>query len=215
MAAYYWLKMHRYTGLRRLYRRYGSLSKSTGVNIWDAVILYEIIRRDKPRRILEFGTGASTAYMALALRENEDTSPTQSGVIVSVESEREFLEHQKDIFPEELKRFVDFVYGPVTRKDFGDQIGFAYENVPLGVYDLVWVDGPALNDAVRFSGDVVDILPSCSPNVRVLFDGRDETAQAVMKLIGPGYVMKRYPHVHMTEIRAKGMKTENLRSPIR
>lgn len=204
MAAYYWLKMQRYTELRRLYGRYRAYSRSTGVNIWDAVILYETIRRDKPRRILEFGTGASTAYMALALRQNEMASVNEGGVIVSVESEAEFLDHQKEIFPEDLRRYVEFIYGPVKRKDYEGQTGFVYENVPHGCYDLIWVDGPALNQTIRFSGDVIDLIGSCSQRVRVLFDGRNETADTVIRLIGSGYVMKRYPHVHMSEIRAKG-----------
>jgi len=169
------------------------------------VILYESIRRDKPHHVLEFGTGASTAYMALALLENETRAGNKGGMLVSVESEKEFLEHQKEIFPEELKRFVDFVYGPVTTRDFKGRPGFVYKNVPSRPYDLIWVDGPALNETVRFSGDVVDLLPACSPKVRVLFDGRDETAQAVINLIGSAYVMKKYPHLHMTEIKMKGV----------
>jgi predicted O-methyltransferase YrrM len=200
VAIYYWKRMRRYPALVDVYRRYRRLSKSTGVNIWDCVILYEVVRREKPHHILEFGTGASTAYMALALSENYEENHDDGGVLLSIESDRFFLEHQKEIFPKELGRFVDFVYGPVRTMDFEGKKGFVHENVPRRPYDLIWVDGPALTDSIRFSADVVELLSSCSANVKVLFDGRDETAQFVYKMIGPNHYLRKYSHLHMNEI---------------
>jgi hypothetical protein len=205
VAIYYWIRMHRYPALLRLYRRYRRVSKSTGVNVWDCVILYEAVRKEKPRHILEFGTGASTAYMGLALWENYEQNRNCGGMLVSIESEKLFLDHQKEIFPKELHRFVDFVYGPVKTKDFNGQKGFVYENIPKRRYDLIWVDGPALTESIRFSADVVGLLPSCPRSVRVLFDGRDETAEFVSRMIREKYEekyeMRKYWHLHMSEIK--------------
>jgi hypothetical protein len=57
-----------------------------------------------------------------------------------------------------------------------------------------------LTDSIRFSADVVELLSSCSANVKVLFDGRDETAQFVYKMIGPNHYLRKYSHLHMNEI---------------
>ena len=203
VAAYYWIRMHKYPSLLSLHRQFKRISNSTGVSIGDAVILYEAVRKDKPKHILEFGTGASTAYMALALMENEKENKRCVGTVVSVESEESFFTHQQRIFPKELQPYVDFVFSPVKRQEFDGQIGFVYESVPRHPYDLVWVDGPALTDSIRFSGDVIQLLPSCSRRVRVLFDGRDVTAETVFKCAGENFVLKKYPLLHMSEMVAK------------
>jgi Methyltransferase domain len=203
MGVYYWFRMHRYPSLLLLYRWFKKVSKSTGVNIWDAVILYELVRENKPKYILEFGTGASTAYMALALKDNEKEKYGSGGTIVSIESEKSFFDHQQQIFPGELRSYVEFVHSPVGTKEFDGELGFVYGDVPVRPYDLIWVDGPALTDSVPFSGDVVEVLPICPRQVRVLFDGRDLTAQRTLKMIGDKFLLKKYPFLHMSEIVAR------------
>ena len=200
VAIYYWMRIHKYPALLQMYRRYKRGSKSTGVSIWDSVILYEAVRKGKPRHVLEFGTGASTAFIALALMDNYRENHKNIGLLVSIESEQFYLDHQKKIFPEELKHVVEFVYGRVKEKDFNGRKGFIHANVPRRLYDLIWVDGPALTESIRFSADVVDLLPDCSPTVRVLFDGRDETAEFVYNRVRENYIMRKYPFLHMSEI---------------
>jgi hypothetical protein len=199
-AVYYSFRIRKFPELRDMYDYYRTTSKTTGVSICDAVVLYETVRKLKPRNVLEFGTGASTAFMALGLKHNYADEQNLKGMLCSLESEKEYMNHQLDIYPAELREFTEFIYSPVGKKVYGGDTGFFYETVPERPYDLIWVDGPALTEDVRFSGDVIDIIHYCPDRVKILFDGRDLTAKKVISMIGNEYAHRHYPVLHMNEI---------------
>lgn len=197
----YLRRLERHPALAQIYQYYRRVSPSTGVQVWDAVMLYEAVRRYRPRHVLEFGTGASTAFLALALQENHVEDASLRGQLVSLESEPYYLASQLEIFPNQLRGFVDFIGTPLITRAYDGETGFAYRDVPRRPYEMIWVDGPALTPEVRFSGDVIDILPHCAPHVRAFFDGRDETARKVHGLVGGGWQLEHFPFLHMWELR--------------
>lgn len=56
--------------LWKLLQAYIEKSSSTGCSFSDYLVLYNWVRRHKPKEILECGTGMSTVVLAHALKEN-------------------------------------------------------------------------------------------------------------------------------------------------
>jgi predicted O-methyltransferase YrrM len=118
----------------------------------DGALLYSIIRKYRPARIIEIGAGASTLLSALALKANGG-----SGRLTSIEP-----------YPQSYLRELDNPkYELITKK---------VEQVPLSLFeelknnDILFIDS---SHVIRIGGDVVyeilEILPRLKPGVIIHF----------------------------------------------
>jgi predicted O-methyltransferase YrrM len=118
----------------------------------DGALLYSIIRKFRPARIIEIGAGASTLLSALALKANGG-----SGRLTSIEP-----------YPESyLRELADPKYELLDKK---------VEQVPLSLFedlktnDILFIDS---SHVVRIGGDVIyeilEILPRLKPGVLIHF----------------------------------------------
>jgi len=118
----------------------------------DGALLYCIIRKFRPARIIEIGAGASTLLSALALKANGG-----SGHLTSIEP-----------YPQSyLRELADPKYELIDKK---------VEQVPLSLFealkpnDILFIDS---SHVVRIGGDVIhevlEILPRLNPGVIIHF----------------------------------------------
>ena len=175
--------------LNALKKHYKSHSTSTGVSAADVKFIYNRIIERKYKSIIEFGSGHTTGFIALALKhlwENSSEKPK----FVTYESQAQYFENAKKCLPEELHEWVDFKLSPRVRKNFGILHGVAYEEVSHGPFDLAFVDGPPekLDNLKLFSLDILNVLEAQDLPIDVLVDSRMRTMMALKLALRPGTV---------------------------
>ncbi len=137
----------------------------------EAVFLFHLIRRQRPRLIMELGSGSSTVLFAAALRANG------SGRIISIEHDAAHVKHTAALLEQaELSDRVQLVAAPLTDLalngrtfqwyDLGSHLKTLGEKV-----DLLFVDGPPgkVQSLSRFPA-LPMLLPHLSPRAIVVVD---------------------------------------------
>ena len=97
--------------------QYIRLSSSTGCGFTDYWTLYKYVKKNKPREILECGTGVSTLVLAFALMEL-DRQGYPAGKITSMESHGEYLRMSKNLLPDYLEKYVEFCLSETEETSF-------------------------------------------------------------------------------------------------
>jgi predicted O-methyltransferase YrrM len=123
---------------------------NSGFGPLDASILYGMIRKTKPSRIIEIGSGMSTVVMLSAIKDNSlETSLTCIEPFLP-----EYLNHRR----QELKCIIE--------SDLQEVPLSAFDQLESG--DLLFIDS---THVVKFNSDVVyellDILPRLRPGVLI------------------------------------------------
>lgn len=166
-------------------------SKSTGCGYTDYWALYSYVKKNKPKEILECGTGVSTLVLATALMELEEQGHAP-GRITSMESHWEYLQMSKDLLPDHLTQYVDFCFSGVQDMVFSIFRGVRYSDIPKRPYDFCFVDGPdyksATDGAVTFDADFIGILATSSSSVAAIIDKRVSTVFVLQQLLGTSRV---------------------------
>ena len=128
-----------------------------GMGAVDAELLYRTVRRAKPRRVIEIGSGTSTAYLAAALEANAaEADGGDAGELVCVEP---FRHQQLEAITESIPhRVIRELAQDVSLDEFR----------ALGDGDIVFIDS---THVVRLDSDVVylvlEVLPVLAPGVLV------------------------------------------------
>lgn len=139
--------------------------------------LNQLLERFRPVRILELGSGSSTAIFAPFVKQGKERHLT------SVDESGKWLANARSLagIDTDDTRFTWLESQPRARQDAsGLRIGYG---IPSAPYDLVFVDGPSLKldgiqrkDAVN--DDVFALLGAHPPHV-VVVDARYATVQAI------------------------------------
>ena len=137
---------------------------SMGCEYSDYLLLYEFVRKHKPSKILELGSGKSTAAFAYALKQNKNSHGV-SGIVTTIEEQVEFYNQAQNSIPTDLNEYVNFIYSPRETSMFGSHVGYYYKEIPSESYDLVYIDGPTLKkDPVTgrkpFNADLIRLISS-------------------------------------------------------
>jgi predicted O-methyltransferase YrrM len=134
---------------RSIYTRKG------GFGMFDGALLYGMIRKHKPKRILEVGCGQSTLLSRIALRRNREENPEQAGKLTSIDPyPRDYLSNIEDKYTEMVKSKVE-------------ELPFStFEALEAG--DILFIDS---SHTVHIGGDTVfeilEILPRLQVGVLV------------------------------------------------
>ena len=135
------------TADRSVYARKG------GFGFFDGAMLYGMIRKHKPKQVLEIGCGQSTLLSKLALRKNREEASENAGVLTSIDPyPRDYLADCGDDYTKLVKTRV--------------------EDTPLSTFealeanDILFIDS---SHTVRIGGDTVfeilEVLPRLQPGV--------------------------------------------------
>jgi hypothetical protein len=165
---------------------YMKKTKSTGVSWSDFWELYNAIRSQKPKEILECGPGASTMVMAFALMENEKEG--YPGKITAMEEIQEYLDMSVELLPEFLKKYVVFQLSPRVDDTYEIFRGVRYRDVPRADYDFIFVDGPHHRshngDAFCFDFDFIHLLRNSTIPIAGIVDYRLSSSYVLQTLLG-------------------------------
>lgn len=157
-----------------------------GANYPDLWFLYDLVRKTKPRTILEFGGGCSTVVMGYALRDNEREGGGP-GKLFSVDADEEWAAVTASTVPDELKSNIDVIASGLRVVTVAGTAGYEHEVVPGIVPDLVYLDGPALTREVGVAVDVVNMEHKLRPGFRLVVDGRTENVGFLRRVLQRKY----------------------------
>ena len=139
----------------------------------DLLNLYEIVRRRKPKVIIEFGSGCSTLTLGRALFDNAQESPQDAGGIVySIETSRFFANQTRRLVPTNLSQYIQVCISDTRIVDHDGTKVIIHNDIPDVSPDLVYLDGPNLPTDCNIGADAVVLEESASPDYAILVDGR-------------------------------------------
>jgi hypothetical protein len=180
-------KLKRNQILYQTLTKYLNESKSTGCNYYDYWYLYNFVRQNKPKEILECGTGASTLAMAHALKENEQDGQS-GGRITSMEDVEFWYQHAQELIPNELKPYIDMICSPKVEYCHSIFRGVGYEEIPGRDYQFIFIDGPETttpsDQFATFDFDLINIVKKANQPVYAVVDKRVTTCYVFQKVFG-------------------------------
>lgn len=97
--------------------------------------LHKLIKKRRPKIVLEFGCGNSTLAMAEALK-------SKTRLIYAVETSQEWADLTKEALPEHLKARVIFSVTPARITMHEGQLCHKFESLPDIVPNFIYLDGP-------------------------------------------------------------------------
>lgn len=146
----------------------------------DLLFLYDLVRKQKPSLVYEFGSGCSTVIIAQALRDNASATGSK-GKIVSLEADERWADVTDKSFPAYLREHCEILFTPLRVQRFGEDSLYIHEACPKDVPDMVYVDGPALFDPVVGAGDVLLFEEKLRPGFTMIVDGRPKNVAAILR----------------------------------
>ena len=179
----------------------GQLQTPFPPDLNDLARLHQIIRKRKSFTVLEFGLGLSTIVIADALAKNKCDFLSLEKVpeirnrfmfqMVSVDSDKTWIEHTKDKFPDHLIQLVKFHFSTVSIGTFNDRICHYYDSLPNIIPDFIYLDGPNPKDVkgdisgmnfqcderTVMAADILRMESTLLPGTFVLIDGRTNNAR--------------------------------------
>lgn len=179
-----------------LLKAYIEKSPSTGCSFSDYFVLYNYVRKHKPKEILECGTGMSTIVLASALKENYQDGGVK-GRVASMEENAEYYEKAVSLFPDSLKDYAEIFLSPAIEDTRDFFRGVRYKDIPQRQYDFVFVDGPDLlinpkNPELAFDYDIVRVIANSDTPVAGFVDTRTSTCFIYSLIFGDKF---RYDYV--------------------
>ncbi len=132
----------------------------------DLWFLYRLIRTRRPKTVLEFGSGCSTAVIANALQHNS------SGHLYSLEVDPVWAQWTRRCLAPSLMPWVDLQVSRLTRTTYRNIAVFRHLDIPAISPDIVYLDSPPLTADCRVAVDPVDLELRLKPGSTLIVDGR-------------------------------------------
>tara|TARA_Y100000310_G_scaffold342558_1_gene446304 strand:+ start:367 stop:1134 length:768 start_codon:yes stop_codon:yes gene_type:complete len=158
--------------------------------------LFKRIIQIQPKLIVEYGSGASTVFIAEILRYIENTKQ-KAGKIISFEQSEKYYDLVQANFPDELREYVEINLVPVQYKRYGNYRGLSYkiDKYPSSV-DLAYIDGPTMTrgdqNKLKFwiMSDIIELINNGCDLKFSLTDKRFTNYLTYKELIGDKYYIK-------------------------
>lgn len=173
---------------------YLAKSGSTGCDTSDYFCLYNYIRKQKPKEIIEFGTGVSTVVIAHALLENYEETGVR-GRVTSMENIPKYHEMAKDLFPPKYNDYAEILLSESMVQYHEMFRGIGYSNIPSRPYDFAFIDGPdyvTSDGGVTFNFDFINIVKNSDKPITAFIDRRFTTCYVLSQIFGEKYVTFDY-----------------------
>ncbi|WP_421855062.1 class I SAM-dependent methyltransferase [Oricola sp.] len=166
---------------------YWANSNTIPASMSDYWVLYDFVRRNKPKQILEFGTGQSTVVMSRALMENEQETG-ERGHITSMEESRDWAAMAAAAMPEHLRPYHEIIQSDKRDGFYKMFRGVCYTSIPERDYDFVFSDGPERHSPVNndklFDLDLIFIVQRTEKPITAIVDNHYLTFYVFQKVFG-------------------------------
>lgn len=131
----------------------------------DLFYLYCHVRRHRPRQVLEFGSGLSTAVIAAALALNGE------GRLISVEHSKKWADSTTKCLPPELLARAEVVHRQAIPVDCLGSPTYCFEAPPIDTADMIYIDGQADAKSLYHGAENIEYL-SLPPGAYIFIDSR-------------------------------------------
>jgi SAM-dependent methyltransferase len=194
-------------------------------NPLDLAFLHRIVRRKRPRAIVELGCGNSTIAFAHALAANyKDAlerlgSDAVAGCVYAVDTSPHWIANTQRKLRPELQGFAHFQQSEAEVRLLGGDLCHLFRELPNLCPDLIFVDGPQSNDVagtchgLGFITEARSIRPqvtadpllyesSLSKGALILVDGRKSNTLFLRRALKRRYRFKwnASPGLHRFEL---------------
>lgn len=159
--------------LRKYSHLYESRPKDAIPPAWHKLWnLYWRIRKERPLKVIEFGSGCSTIIMAQALYENG------IGHLYTYEESEKWKKATESSLPKHVNN-VSVYHSPIREVEYDGIPGFRYTG-DIGEADFVYLDGPVLRPDRKFA---VDILYMKKKPKYIVVDSRKSNCDFLKKYL--------------------------------
>jgi hypothetical protein len=138
----------------------------------DLMFMYDLVTRNRISRVLEFGSGCSTAVLAEALRRNRASGRCGSVALLSVETDARWADATQQLLSGELASICSLQTADLSVSRDYDEPAYLHDGLPPFEPELIYVDGPPLNDSIRVAADALLYEKGLKPGALILVDGR-------------------------------------------
>ncbi len=180
LCVIYALRLSKYPELKRLLDAFAS-TESAAIDLADAIAIYEVILRRRPKYLLELGTGTSSVVIALAINRLQKEDATYTPTFITIEENEQWLNYHEQHFPIELRPLAQIICRPVVGKVIGNEKVACYAEIPIYPYEFIHIDGPLKLLGAKVSSDLLDIEPHLANCCYAIFDGRHDSARFAMR----------------------------------
>lgn len=204
----------------------------------DAQRLYNLVKKLKPKKVLDLGTGigCSASIIALALKDsgavaNGDLMKDYVAEIDSVEQFHKCWNIAKEIIPLDLQEYMSLsVCKPMIIEHQGipHQKFSIFSELPMDDYDLVVIDGPgpwvSKHDGIETlikqpNGDIILLLPRLKEGALIYLDERKDCEQLLMRYYREYLTVlnntKDYTLFMRSDVPFTGVKSDRFREDMR
>ena len=159
------------------------------------VLLYQLVRDERPRRVLECGSGVSTLVLAYALRDIDGAS------LITLEHDSRHLANTREsLHRHGLSDLVELRLAPLVTVETSTSGERWYDpqRLPSGPIDLTFVDGPPSNRGKATRAPALQLVADrLAPDATIVVDdylrpGDRETVTAWMER-EPRFALETYP----------------------
>lgn len=161
----------------------------------DLWYLYRVVRRLKPRVVVEFGSGCSTLVMAWAMLDTYYADPMAAadpGILYSVETDRRWLDVTQDMLPPAMQRVVSLKHSEIEIIEMpGGEKAWRHSTKPMASMDFLYLDGPPLSPQVNASTDPIEMEACFRPGFAMLVDDRRPTVALLRDHLSRPYHVQR------------------------
>lgn len=159
----------------------------------DLLFLFNMVRRKRPKCILEFGSGCSTRAMAEGLKKNMLAGDTGARLI-SIEQDPRWAEATKSYLGNDFP-MVEILHRPAVGIQYEGRPAWRFEDVPPLKADMVYLDGPVLVPGRDVAVDILELESELSDTCTIIVDGRWENVTFLTHhLAHPHTVKRRFLH---------------------
>ena len=162
-------------GLTRMYEKLHPVAYRPD---WvDLLNIYNLVRRRKPKVIVEFGSGCSTIMFAKALADNH-AAGDGFGALYSVETSEHFKKYTESYIPQDLRSHIEMIHSGIELGEVAGKRVMWHRTVPDVSPNLVYLDGPDYQDFssdVETQADGVMLEDKAPADYAILIDGRRKT----------------------------------------
>jgi hypothetical protein len=178
-------------GVQRVIEDYTAKTQSAGTKYPTLYWAAKSIFINKPKWILESGTGTSTLVLAEAILTIQKTTPSYQCKIISMESIPKWHEMANRLLPKKYCDIVEIRLGEREKYEYSMFRGYSHSNIPQHHYGFVFLDGPSYDDEKGSSTcmDAIKIrLMSDAEVVSCVVDTRVSSVFMMQQVFGAGVV---------------------------